>query len=92
MEILSDRLMADFACLEPIYVDGIAGVLNLGANFATLFFRWIPVSSANGIINYERTPAMNIVRPVASRVCKSCVYGWALDAQRAPEAKLSLAH
>jgi hypothetical protein len=36
------RLIADFACLDPVYVDGMAGVLNLGANFASLYFRWTP--------------------------------------------------
>jgi hypothetical protein len=48
------QLIADFACLDPVYVDGIAGTLNLGETFATLYFRWTPRptttarSSSNG--------------------------------------------
>jgi len=37
----NERLIADFGCLDPIYVDGIfaEGVMSLGANFATPYFR-----------------------------------------------------
>ena len=42
------RLIGDFACLDPVYVDGIAGTLNLGETFATLYFRWTPRSDDNG--------------------------------------------
>ena len=37
---LSDAAFADDAAIEPMYVDGVAGVFNLGANFGTMFFRW----------------------------------------------------
>ena len=42
IDTLSDAHLADFAAIEPIYVDGIAGVFNLGPNFATLY---LPVDS-----------------------------------------------
>jgi hypothetical protein len=34
IDTLSGAHLADFAAIEPIYVDGIAGVFNLGPNFA----------------------------------------------------------
>ena len=37
---LTEKLIADFGCIEPVYVDGVAGLLNWGTNFATLYFRW----------------------------------------------------
>ena len=37
--LLSDANLADYAAIEPMYVDGVAGVFNLGANFGTMFFR-----------------------------------------------------
>ena len=35
---LSDAHLADYAAIEPMYVDGVAGVFNLGANFGTMSF------------------------------------------------------
>jgi hypothetical protein len=60
-----DRLVADLACLDPIYVDGIIleGVANLGSNFTTPFFRWVPTVNANGVLVMERSPTLLIVRP-----------------------------
>jgi hypothetical protein len=45
---LSDAAFADYAAIEPMYVDGVAGVFNLGTNFGTMFFRWTPVRSEGG--------------------------------------------
>ena len=66
----NDRLVPDFACLEPTYIDRVAGILNLGSNYATLFFRWIPVrDSETGVIKYERSPALYVVQPRSSMLC-----------------------
>ena len=85
IDTLSDAHLADFAAIEPIYVDGIAGVFNLGPNFATLFFRWIPVKSEGGIIGYERAPAIVVTQPRSALICgKGCRLNALLDAQGAP--------
>jgi hypothetical protein len=65
------KLIGDFACLDPVYVDGIAGVTNLGTNFGTVFFRYVPVKSENGGMFYERTPVLYVVSPRSSLVCNS---------------------
>jgi hypothetical protein len=57
-----------FNCLEPIYVDGTAGLVNLGTNFAILYFRW--QMTASGL--YERAPALRMIQPLASITCRSC--------------------
>jgi hypothetical protein len=62
----NDRLLADFACIDPIYADGVAGVLNLGENFAMYFFRWVPSRSEHGIVTMEKVPAATIIRPKTS--------------------------
>jgi hypothetical protein len=80
-----DHLTADFACLDPIYVDGIAGVLNLGSNFSTLFFRWAPKQSEGGIITFEKVPAMLIVQPRSTLICgRGCAMTAMLQAQQPP--------
>jgi hypothetical protein len=69
MSDFTERLIADFACLDPVYVDGIfaEGVMNLGANFATPYFRWAPRGRGdNGDVSMERTPALFLIRPRSS--------------------------
>lgn len=68
-ETMDERLMADFACLDPIYVDGTAGAMNLGETFATLYFRWVAVRSTDGGMTYERAPALYLVRPKSVITC-----------------------
>jgi hypothetical protein len=60
-------MINDFACLEPLYVDGIVSeaVVNLGTNFATPYFRWSP-TMREGRIMLERVPALYVIRPIAS--------------------------
>lgn len=65
MEGLTDRLLADIACAEPVYADGIAGAFNLGTNFLTCYFRWRPMQR-DGVVIWEKTPAVVVVRPRAS--------------------------
>ena len=70
---MDERLMAEFACLDPVYVDGIAGLMNLGTNFSIQYFRWTPVGVEGGKVLYQKTAALRLVRPRASLIaCKSC--------------------
>jgi hypothetical protein len=66
---LSDAHLADYAAIEPMYVDGVAGVFNLGANFGTMFFRWTPVRSEDGPVMFERSPAFVLVQPRSALLC-----------------------
>lgn len=81
--MMIERLMADFACLDPVYVDGIAGIVNLGTNFAQCFFRWQIVSAGA----YERVPAVYLIRPRSSIQCTAagCAFWSALERQAAPQ-------
>jgi hypothetical protein len=63
---MDDMLLADVPCLDPVYVDGVAGVLNLGDNFGTVFFRFVPVKQDNGLIAFQRTPTLYMIRPTNS--------------------------
>jgi hypothetical protein len=67
MSEFAHNMIADFACLEPIYVDGIVseGVVSLGVNFATPYFRWVPAVHEGRVI-MERVPAIYLIRPIAS--------------------------
>ena len=64
---MEDRLINDFACIDPIYVDGLftEGVVSLGTNFATPYFRYTP-TMRDGSLILERTPALYVIRPIAS--------------------------
>jgi hypothetical protein len=74
MRTLEENAMAEFAAIDPIYVDGrLDPLVNLGANFATYYFRWIPVQSKTGEVLYKKTPALILIRPLASLdVCHDC--------------------
>lgn len=86
MEAIDERLMADFGCLDPVYVDGVAGVLNLGANFAMLFYRWAPMKQHGALVTCEQVPAVCIIRPRASLLCDhTCAFTQMLNAQHVPE-------
>jgi hypothetical protein len=82
---LLDATFADYAAIEPMYVDGVAGVFNLGANFGTMFFRWTTVRSEDGPVMFERSPAFVLVQPRSALLCgKGCRLNAVLDAQGAP--------
>ena len=73
MDEMSDQLMADFACMDPVYVDGIAGLMNIGGtNFSTLYFRWKAVGVGPRGKLYKRSPALVLVRPITSVPCPQC--------------------
>jgi hypothetical protein len=59
---IDDRLIADFACLDPTYVEDLGGVLNLGTTFAMLFHRWSPTSSST----FEKSAAVHLILPKTS--------------------------
>jgi hypothetical protein len=83
--LLSDANLADYAAIEPMYVDGVAGVFNLGANFGTMFFRWTPVRSEGGPVMFERSPGLVLVQPRSALLCgKSCRLNAILNAQGVP--------
>ena len=58
--------LSAWSSLDPIYLDGKAGALNLGANVMICYFRWTPVMQQNGLIVRQRTPALCAIRPMAS--------------------------
>lgn len=82
MLITDERTLADIACIEPIPVDGVLGLINLGETFLTCYFRWRAVKFENGATVYERTPAHVILRPRSAALAP---FGEWLNAQRAPE-------
>jgi len=87
MSDFTERLIADFACLDSVYVDGIfaEGVMNLGANFATPYFRWTPTGRAgNGVVSMQRTPALFLIRPRSSLLPRSPLAAL-IDRQPGPE-------
>ena len=63
MEMMSERLISEFACMEPIYADGVAGILNLGQNAAVYLFRYGYSAETRTIC---RVPAVVLIRPQAS--------------------------
>jgi hypothetical protein len=56
--VFDERLLADFASLEPVYVDGVLGLVNLGGNFAAVHYRLVPVKSESAIIVMEKIPTL----------------------------------
>lgn len=62
-----DNFLNEFACLDPVYVDSVVteGVVSLGTNFATPFFRWVP-TVRDGRVMLERAATLYVVRPIAS--------------------------
>lgn len=86
MDALSERLMADFACLDPVYVDDMAGVINLGTNFQMLFHRWSPQSDREGGVAFEKIPALTLILPRTSILARSDGFiASLLKMQAAPE-------
>jgi hypothetical protein len=61
---MDDNLLAEFAHIEPCYVDGLAGVCAVGGdNLAMMFFRLQPIGVDNGRVRLEKVPAVTLVRP-----------------------------
>jgi hypothetical protein len=68
---MDERLMADFACLDPVYVDDAAGAVNLGTNVQLLFYRWARVSNNGNPNDYEKTAVVNLILPRTSILTRS---------------------
>jgi hypothetical protein len=85
MDALSERLIADFACLDPVYVDDMAGVLNLGTNFQMLFHRWSPRSDREGGVGFEKIPALSLILPRTSILARNGLIASLLNMQAAPQ-------
>lgn len=83
---MEDALIASFSCIDPVYVDGVAGFMNLGDNFAQVYYRWQPVCAEGCGFSYEKVPAVCIVRPKTSILScgRSCLFRDMLNAQLAP--------
>jgi hypothetical protein len=61
-----DRILADFSCLDPTYVDGVFadGVVSLGVNIRVPLYRLDPERDRDtGVIGLRRTPALVLVGP-----------------------------
>ena len=56
--------IADFACLDPVYVDDCGGAVNLGTNLNLMFFRYVPVIREGAPVRFERTPCLSLVMPL----------------------------
>ena len=54
-----------------------------------LFFRWSPVKIENGVVVYEKCPALCVVQPRASIL--RCDFAVILDAQSAPKLAVRIA-
>jgi len=80
----NERLLADFACLDPIYVEDAAGVVNLGTNFQLLFYRWQRVANYGDQRDYERTAAVNLILPRTSVLARSGIIASWLQASTPP--------
>jgi hypothetical protein len=80
---LNERLMADFACLDPVYVDDALGALNLGANCQLLLFRWQCVSHSAG--EFEKVPAVNLVFPRTSVLARTGIIASWMQASTPPK-------
>ena len=79
---LDERLVEDFASLDPVYADGVLAFLNLGETFASVYYRFVPVKSEAGIVTLQKIPTLAIVQPRSSLVCgKACGINLTLDAQ-----------
>jgi hypothetical protein len=84
---MSEQMIADYAAIDPVYADGISGVLNMGVNFASMYFRWMPTKGENGALMYEQSPCLVVVRPRASLLCgPGCAITAMLDSQPTPRA------
>jgi hypothetical protein len=71
MSDFDERLLNDVACLDPTYVDDCPLILSLGTNVNLLFVRLVPKVGENGLIVFERVPALSVVLPWTANLCRS---------------------
>jgi hypothetical protein len=64
MLIQDEGLLADIACIEPIAVHGLLGVINLGDTFLACYYRWRPIRyDAGGNLMREKSVALTLLLP-----------------------------
>ena len=63
MEEFDERLMAEFAGMEPIYAHGIARAVSVGSDVVVYLWKW-GVSAHDGQVC--QVPAVLLIRPRAS--------------------------
>jgi hypothetical protein len=76
MIIQDEGLLADIACIEPVAVDGLFGLVNLGETFLTCFYRWRAVKWENGVLVREKVISLVISRPRTSLISCGCFDRW----------------
>jgi hypothetical protein len=81
---MNERLMADFACLDPVYVEDAAGVVNLGTNFQLLLYRWARMANNGDSNDFERTAAVNLILPRTCVLARSGIIASWLQASTPP--------
>jgi hypothetical protein len=80
----NEGLLANFACLDPVYVDDAGGAVNLGTNFQLLFYRWQRVSNHGDQRDYETVPAVNLILPRTSVLARTGIIASWLQASTPP--------
>lgn len=66
MLITDERTLLTAACIDPVFVDGVEGLIDYGNNFGAVYFRRRAVRVENGHAIYEHEPMHVIVRPKSS--------------------------
>lgn len=84
---IDDSLISSFSSIDPIYVDGVCGFLNLGENFAQVYYRWQPICAEGCGFRYEKVPTVSIVRPKSSILTcgNHCTFRASVGAQLTPQ-------
>lgn len=90
---MSDRkFFEDLPFIEPVHVDGVLGVFNMGTDFMTCYFRWRPALLASGQIGTEKVLAHVIVRPMTSILYRDGPMAKQLAGQRLPAEVMRVLH
>jgi len=55
---VNDRLLSEFSCLDPVYVEDCPFVLSTGGNVHLHFSRVVPKVVDNGRVVFEKVPAL----------------------------------
>jgi hypothetical protein len=64
--IEDENILGEVAGMEPVPVDGLLGLVNLGDTFLTCYYRWVPLKFENGILVREKHVTLVITSPRVS--------------------------
>ena len=64
--ITDERTLLAVSCIEPVIVDGVAGLIDYGDTFAAVYFRRRAVRIEHGHMVCACDPVHVVVRPKAS--------------------------